>query len=249
MYNCCCENAIERVSILRFFDIENPVWSTFSKVMDVIILNFFFIVCCIPVITIPASLTALYYTSMRLLSGNITYVHKDFFDSFKSNFKQGLLVGVLVFDAGVILAVLTYLSFASGSYLGKVVLTVLDVFFAASVTYTFPILAKFTVETKEIFRNSVIMAVVHIPFTFLNVGLLFICTVPVYYTLPMKVIMLFFGCSAAALLKSVWLNYIFKKYLDSETMKNDEIFREEERIAKKEKKAKDNSISARARKR
>ena len=240
---------IERVSILQIFDIENPVWSTCSKVLDVIILNFFFIICCIPIITIPASFTALYYTAMRLVSGNITYVHQDFFNSFKSNFKQGLLVGVIVFDAGVILAVLTYLSFVSNAYLGKAVLVVLDVFYVAALSYTFPILAKFNVETKEIFRNSAIMAVAHLPFTFLNLGVMFICTVPTYYTLPMKVIMLGFGCSAAAVLQSVWFNYIFKKYLDSETMKNDEIFKEEARIAKKEKKVKDNSISARAKKR
>ncbi|MCR4716651.1 MAG: DUF624 domain-containing protein [Lachnospiraceae bacterium] len=234
---------------MKVFDIDNPVWSTCSKVLDVMILNFFFIICCIPIITIPASFTALYYTAMRFVSGNITYVYKDFFDSFKSNFKQGFLVGVLVFDAGVILAVLTYISFMANSYLGKVVFVVLDVFYAASLTYTFPILAKFTVETKELFRNSVIMAVANLPFTFLNLGVLFICTVPAYYTLPAKVVMLVFGCSLAAIIQSIWFNYIFKKYLDSETLKNNEIYKEEEKLAKKEKKMSEDSISVRARKR
>ncbi len=235
--------------ILQFFDIENPIWSTFSKVMDVIILNFLFVICCIPIITIPASFTALYFTSMRLIAGDITYVHQDFFSSFKSNFKQALVSGMIVFDAGVILGVLTWFSFSIESYLGKVVFVVLDVFYAATITYTYPILAKFTVSIKDLFRNSALMAVANLPFTFLNLGVLFICVVPAYYTLPAKVILLAFGCAAAAVLQSLWFNYIFKKYLDAETLKNKEIFEEEASLAKKEKKQNEGRISRHANRR
>ena len=235
--------------VLQFFDIDNPIWSTLSKVLDVIILNFLFIICCIPIITIPASFTALYFTAMRFVSGDITYVYQDFFNSFKSNFKQGLVSGMIVFDAGVILGVLTWFSFSIESYLGKVVFVVLDIFYAAALTYTYPILAKFNVTNKNLFRNSALMAVANLPFTFLNLGILFICIVPAYYTLPAKVVLMVFGCSLAAILQSVWFNYIFKKYLDAETLKNKEIFDEEEALAKKEKKKAEGSISRHAGKR
>lgn len=232
----------ERMSVLKVFDIENPVWSTFSKILDVIILNVLFLLCCIPVITIGSSVTALYFTAMRLVSGNVTYVTRDFFRSFKQNFKQSLVTELIVFDAGVILAVFTYLCVIVDSYMGKVVFIVGDILFAAVLTYVFPALAKFNVSTKKLFYNSAVMAVVHFPFTILNVGILFLAGVFAYYNFGARMILLVFGVAAIAVLQSLWFNYIFAKYMTKEELEENEFYREEERRAKQEKKAAEKKV-------
>lgn len=227
---------------MHIFDIENPVWSTLSKLLDVMILNILFLLCCLPIVTISTSFTALYYTSMRMVSGNITYVSKDFFKSFKDNFKQAFVAGVIVFDIGVILAVFIYLSFLLNAYVGKVVSIVSALLVAAAVSYTFPALAKFTTTTSKLFYNSFAMAVLHIPFTILNLGVFFIAGLAAYMSFGFRLILLVFGCAAIALLQSLWFNYIFAKYMTEEELKRDEVYKTEERMAKKEKKAKEQRV-------
>lgn len=232
----------ERVSTLRIFDIENPVWSTLSKLLDVMILNVLFLLCCLPIVTISTSFTALYYTSMRMVSGNVTYVSKDFFKSFKENFKQAFVTGVIVFDIGVMLAVFIYLSFLLDAYVGKVVSIVSALLVSAAISYTFPALAKFNTTTSKLFYNSFAMAVLHIPFTILNLGTFFIAGLAAYMSFGFRLILLVFGCAAIALLQSVWFNYIFAKYMTKEELEQNQLYREEERMAKKEKKAKEQKV-------
>ena len=45
----------------RLFNIDNPVMQFLSKMFDLIVLNLIFILSCIPIITIGASISALYY--------------------------------------------------------------------------------------------------------------------------------------------------------------------------------------------
>lgn len=223
---------------MRALDVENPVWSTLSKVVDIIVLNLLFVLFCIPIITIGPSATALSYTAMRLQSGNITYVWRDFWNSFKQNFKQAFVVEWIVFDIAVILAVFTYLM--SDSYVGHVVFLVLDVLYAAVVTYIFPSLAKFEMDTQTLLRNSCLMAVAHFPYTILNVviwGAIAFCAY--FYSLYMIVIFGLFGFASVVLVQSIWFNRIFAKYMSAEELEQNQIYREEERYAKAEKKRAD----------
>ena len=227
---------------MKVFDIENPVWSTFSKILDIMILNVLFLLCCVPVVTISTSFTALYFTAMRVVSGNVTYVSRDFWNSFKSNFKQAFVTGVIVFDAGVILAVGTYLSFISNAYVGKVFFVALDFLFAAVVSYVFPSLAKFECSTGKLFYNSVVMAFVHIPFAIFNLRIFVLVRIFAYMNLSVRLLMLVCGFAVIALLQSLWFNYIFEKYMTKEELELNQTFRTEEKMAAREKKENEKKI-------
>lgn len=227
---------------MKIFDIENPVWSTFSKVLDIIILNILFILCCLPVITISTSFTALYFTAMRIVSGNVTYVSRDFWNSFKQNFKQAFVAGIIVFDVGVILAVFTYLSFISNAYIGKVFFTILDILFVGMVSYVFPSLAKFNCTISELFHNSFLMTFVHIPFTILNLGVFLLTGIAAYLSIGVRALIVVCGFAVIALLQSLWFNYIFAKYMTKEERELNNMYRSEEKLAAKEKKAKEHQI-------
>ena len=49
-----------------FFNYDNPVWRFIGKLGDLILLNILWIVCSIPVFTIGASTTAVYYVTLKL---------------------------------------------------------------------------------------------------------------------------------------------------------------------------------------
>lgn len=224
---------------MRIFDIENPVWSTLSKVLDAIILNLLFVLCCIPVITIGASLTALYYTSLRMVSGDMSYVSRDFFDSFKQNFKQSIPVEFVVFDAGVIISFVTWICFVNNLRFPKALCVVAVVLFAAVISYTFPILSKFNVSTGQLFRNSILMAVANIGYTVLNLILLGGAVLLIRANRLYIAIFLAFGCSLIAIIQSLWFNRIFKKYMSDQEKEIQQEFRDEEKAAKQEKKKKE----------
>ena len=70
-----------------------------EKVGDLLLINLLFVVCSLPVVTIGASATAMYYVlgRIRRQEGTVT---KDFFRSFRENFRQASLYwGVLLLVA------------------------------------------------------------------------------------------------------------------------------------------------------
>ena len=80
---------------VKFFDIDGPVVQFLSKVADLMWLNILTIVCCIPVITIGASLTALNYMALKIVRNEETYITKGFFKAFKENFKQSTVIWLI----------------------------------------------------------------------------------------------------------------------------------------------------------
>jgi len=66
-------------------------------------LGFLGFVFSIPVITMGASITAMFYVGMKLVRDEEGYVFKGFIKSFKQNFKQGFLIELII---GVVAALL-----------------------------------------------------------------------------------------------------------------------------------------------
>ena len=223
---------------MKLFDFDNPVWSACSKVFDLILLNIIFILCCIPVITIGPAITALYYTTLRMTSGRLSYVAAEFWKSFKENLKQGMLTGIIVFDVGVMLAVGTYFSFWVNAYFGKVLFVVLDVMAVTVALYTFPMLAKFQTTTAQLFRNSALMAVKYLPVTVLQTGIWFLAGYFACNLYLAGAIMLFIGFAGIATIQSFWLNYLFSNFTSQEEKEKDLEYQREAALAKQEKRRK-----------
>lgn len=61
-----------------------------SKLADIMLICIYFLVCSLPIVTIGASATALYYATHKCIYKGRGYT-LDFFHSFKDNFKQSTL--------------------------------------------------------------------------------------------------------------------------------------------------------------
>ena len=66
----------------KFFDMDSPVMRTLNKVADLMWLNILTLVCCLPVITAGASITAMHYVLLKMVRNEESYITKDFFKSF-----------------------------------------------------------------------------------------------------------------------------------------------------------------------
>lgn len=78
----------------RFFNPDNPVMEFIAKIFDLVILNLIFIFSCVPIITIGASTSALSYVTLKMMRGEDPYIWRNFWKSFRQNFKQGTLVWI-----------------------------------------------------------------------------------------------------------------------------------------------------------
>ena len=158
----------------RFFDIDGPVYKWGTEIADFMILSILWLVCSIPIFTIGASTTALFYVLGKKVRKEDTYVFKPFFKSFKENFLQATIITV-------ILAIVWFSSYLYYEILvsgkAQIWVKIMGLFSIIQVMiftmYVFPILSRFHMTTKNLIMNSFILGNRHILSTALC-GILFI---------------------------------------------------------------------------
>lgn len=72
----------------------NPLFSILNLLGHLILLSILWTICCLPIITIGASSTALYYTVVKVLRRNQDSLFGAFFREFRSNFLQSLNINM-----------------------------------------------------------------------------------------------------------------------------------------------------------
>ena len=80
---------------MAIFSLDSKFMRFVDQLVDVVILNLLWLVCCLPIITIGASTVAAYRVSMRMIDSEEGYIAKSFFRSFRANFVQGTLLWLL----------------------------------------------------------------------------------------------------------------------------------------------------------
>ena len=215
------------------FNYENPVWQFMSKIADLIILNTLVIVFSLPVFTIGAAWTALYYTLLKMVRKEETYIWKEFWNSFKTNLKQATAIWGICF---VFLAVLTldvYMWFMDPTLLPKAlkITTIIVLFIVLSVTvYVFPILSHFENTVKKTMINAFIVSFINIPYTLLFIFLLVLPFGLVFFEPRLLLLWAFCGISGPALLATYAWNRIFKKLEPQKEEEEQDNEDDEERI-------------------
>ena len=137
----------------KIFDLNNPFWGAMGRVFDIFVLNCLWLLCCLPVFTIGPATTALFYGMFGILRGDGGYPSRDFFKSFRQNFKQGLQLGIPLTLVGAFLALDMYLCYHTGRGIYTFFLfffAVLFIVWLAMILYVFPLLAKFERTNRQI---------------------------------------------------------------------------------------------------
>ena len=85
------------------FKYNNPLIRILIRIANLILVSLYWAVCCIPVVTIVTSTSAMYYTVYKVINQSGEGVTKAFFGAFKENFKKGILLSLLIAGSGAIL--------------------------------------------------------------------------------------------------------------------------------------------------
>ncbi|MGO5052046.1 YesL family protein [Lachnospiraceae bacterium LCP25S3_G4] len=195
------------------------VLNIFSRIIDLLILNFIFLITTLPIVTLGASTTALYSVTLKMVKNEESYLIRSYFKQFKANFKQATLLSVIGFIViGILVTDYIFVSqFHSIFYLVmKSFLVLFAIILFIIYIYIFPILSYFKLDTKGVIRNAFWMCFFNFPYSllllFLYLPIIFLITYSIYTELIVLIIMSLFGCSFYAFVQSYFFRHIFYKY-------------------------------------
>lgn len=215
---------------MKLFDPNNPLMRSMSKVADIIILNILFMVCSIPVVTIGPALTALHCVTMKLVRDEEGGIIKDFFQSFRLNFRQALTIHLIMLAVAAVLFIDIYFVLYSKNDLGAMayilfgVAAFLGVIGVLTLLYVYPVLAKFDNPTGRTMVLAFTLAIRHLPTT---IVLAIITAIPILAmmiphesVIAFIYLMLIFGFSAVAMAQASFLRKVFDQYIPAEQNNN-----------------------------
>ena len=149
---------------MRFLSYDSKFGRFFLKLSYACCLNFMWFVCCLPIFTIGASTTALYYTSFKIAKDEGSFITTMFFRSFRQNFKQATVIWMIMLVTGLIIgadAILLYRLHSTTTGAAAVVWTLLlavifacAIFYAIVLAHIFPLLSIASNTTANMFKNA-----------------------------------------------------------------------------------------------
>lgn len=214
----------------KFFNLDNPVMRTLSRIADLLWLNILVVICCIPIVTAGASLTAMYYVTMKMVKNEENYITKMFFKAFKENFRNSTIIGLL-FIAGIVIIRLDFwvMGKSNAWFVEYVKYPVMFLAFMMLLIYlyVFALQARFENTVKNTIKNSFLLSVTNLHYTFGLAILQIIPWVALYYLESAAIlIVLFLGFAGIAYLCSFAYVAIFlkiEKNIEEATLESEDV--------------------------
>ena len=198
----------------KIFDYDGPVVRATEKMGQLILLNILTILCSLPVVTFGASFAALNTVVLKMSKDEESYVAKSFFKAFKANLKLGILSSISI----LVLLALGFADYYAMTLveawfvdISRILLIVFGIFFAITVTFLFPVMAKFEAGFIDTVKNAFKFAISHIFKTILMLVLNLIPWVICYFFNFLGPILFIFGLSVPAYLGTGLYREEFKK--------------------------------------
>lgn len=204
----------------NLFNYDNPVWRFIGKFFDVMILNLLWVLCSIPIVTIGASTTAVYYVTLKLVRDENDSTVKAFFKSFKENFKQATAIWLILLAVGCLIGFDIYFFLHVEPSTFRTVMTAVLLAFGfiwlLISLYVYPLQARFYNPVRRTILNACFMSLRHLLRTVVmllmdGAVILLVFMVPVLF-----MIMVLFGFPLLAFLNSMLFVGIFDIYMPKE---------------------------------
>ena len=195
-----------------FFSLEGPFNKYGGILADAMILSFLWILFSIPIITMGAANTALFYVTTRRIADREGYMASDFWHAFKVNFfratKYWLLMLLIVFVAFMNIMNMGVIGGNMSRLLLPMQILILIQLAFISV-YLYPMIARFDMGFRQTLKSCFFMANRHM---FTSISCVIMLGGLVFLAASYAGILLIFVPGAYAMLSSHMIMRIFKKY-------------------------------------
>ena len=214
----------------ELFNLDNKFFQGINKIVDCICLSFLWVLLCIPVVTAGAATTALYYTVNKVIRNNRSYIWKEFWHAFRTNFKQSTLVWLILIFIYAIMGIDCYIMFQyakAGVSYGSlyIVFAVLMLIVTMWANYLFPYMARFENTLKAVLKNCVIMALLNLGKSVVLLVLFLAAFVVTYVFFPAIMILpAVYMLLVNFILEKVFVKYMTPEDIEAEKERNEEFF-------------------------
>lgn len=199
------------------FHPDSPLMITMTQITDCIFLSLFWLLGCLPVITIGPACAALYDAVYHGFRRGDKHCWQRFLRSFRSNLRPGLLPTVVVLAGTVILGKLlislwnsavagsvSWMLFSAAAFAGVLAFGILSLEFA--------VLSRFENSFAVLQKNTLLLAMANLPRT-LGLGLLNTMTAMLCLTYVVPVCFL---PALAALIGTLFIEPMFRPFMPEE---------------------------------
>ena len=199
------------------FSYESKISQLLIKLCYSCWLNILWMVCSIPIFTMGAATTALYDVSLKIIRQEETSITRQFFRSFRSNFKQATVLWLILLGVGLLLAgdgwVLWHLRASSTGIVAIMWTLLLAVLIVAAIAYViilmyvFPLVASVSNANLAMLKNSFLIGIHYLFATILVFAIHFAMF---YVVVAVFTPMAIFGEGLVALLSAWLLNNVIR---------------------------------------
>lgn len=197
---------------------DNAFFRFVGKVVDLIWLNILTLLCCLPLFTAGAAISAMYNVLIKRALKEETVITKTFFKAFKDNFKNASIVWIPSVVILLILSSNMYLIYqgvldsygklylVAGISIGVVGLAVL-----MFLNYVLPLLSRYDSGVKQTVKNALLMMVAYFP---RSICMVIIWLFPLALMMLSNVFLYFwfiYGLSLPGFVNAMLLGSIFTK--------------------------------------
>ncbi len=216
------------------FSMDGPIIRCMIYMGNLILVSFFWIVCCLPVVTVGWSTTAMYYSVVKAVRFDRGDCVREFFAAMKREWKQGLLYSLL-FTGATALLILDLVIWKNGTNKIALISTgicILLLFLLfATASYLFPLISRFELTFTDGIRLAAFLSMKHLPYTAVLFILEAFCGYAMY-CIPWMCLVL---PGITTLVNSLMLEKIFRKLTPTPTDGNAKWFDDEEKNPEEEK--------------
>lgn len=202
----------------NIFSMDNAFFRFVGKVTDLIWLNILTLICCLPLITAGAAISAMYAVLIKRVLNEEGTVTRPFFKAFKENFKNSTMVWIPALIILLILSLNMYLIFqgvldlygnlyiVAGISIGIIGAAVL-----MFLNYALPLFARYDSDAKQTMKNALLMMLAYFP---RSLCMIVIWLFPLALMMLSNVFLLFwfiYGLSFPGYFNAMLLGNIFAK--------------------------------------
>jgi uncharacterized membrane protein YesL len=192
--------------------IKRFLFLSYTHFWRLIRLNLLFILFCLPVVTIPPSITAMNKVLITLAREGNVFFFKDFIDEFKSSFLKSWIAFIpwLIVIAISVMGYLSIHDVYSNALLIILWVTVCSILYCYS-TYCFSMIALIDLPLGKIMKNAAIMTLTEIRrnvFMILTIPIFIISAIYCLFSIPL---VLFFEFSFVGLINVMIANEAIEK--------------------------------------
>lgn len=180
-------------------------------------LNLLWILCSLPVFTIGASTTALYYVTLKMVQDDESNITAMFFRAFRENFRQATILWLILLAVGLMLAcdgyILYHLRLTATGFPGVLwtlilaLIIVVSIVYVIVLMYVFPLVASVSNTNWAMLKNSFFIG---IHYLFCSILIFAIHLAMFYVVVNLFTPAIIFGQGLCAFLSSHLLNNVIQ---------------------------------------